>query len=154
MHTLHVIRHGEAEARASSDEKRPLTPYGSDQVSRNASQNLTNNHYDYVFVSPYLRAQQTWSIIQTHNVTFKQCHTVDWVTPDVPTQPVLDRLVLLEGDSLNILIVCHQTFVGRLATHLCGGPTHGIHVDTAAILHMETEVFAAKCGRLIATYSE
>ena len=153
MHSLHIIRHGQAQSRAASDEQRELTPFGSEQVFKNASQHLSNKTYDHVFVSPYLRAQQTWEIIQKHNVKFKQCQTVDWVTPDVPTQPTLDQLIALDGDSLSILIVCHQTFAGRLATHLCGGPAHGIHVETAEILHIETEVFAGQCGNIIGSYT-
>lgn len=153
MHTLYVMRHGQAESSAPSDELRNLTPFGVEQVNLNARQNLSHKVFDYVFVSPYLRAQQTWDTIKQHQVTFKQCHTVDWITPDVPTQPTLDNLVALEGESLSVLLVCHQTFAGRLSTHLCGGPSHGIHVDTAAIVHIETEVFASQCGTLINIYA-
>ena len=153
MHTLYVMRHGQAETSAPSDELRNLTPFGVEQVSLNAKQNLSNKVFDYVFVSPYLRAQQTWDITQHHQVAFKQCHTVDWVTPDVATGPTLENLMALEGDALSILIVCHQTFAGRFVTHLCGGPAHGIHVDTAAIVHIETEVFAPQCGMLINIYA-
>lgn len=146
------MRHGQAESVAPSDEKRALTPFGINQVSHNAKHHLSHKYFDYVFVSPYLRAQQTWAIIQKNHVTFGSCQTVDWVTPDVATQPCLDHLLALQGLSLSILIVCHQTFAGRLATHLCGGPSHGMHVDTAAILHMETEVFAGQCGTLLGSY--
>lgn len=153
MHSLYVMRHGQAEASAPSDELRPLTPHGVKEVSSNSQSFLSNKTFDYVFVSPYLRAQQTWKTVLKHNVQFTVCENVQWVTPDVDTQPILDHLLALDGDNLSILLVCHQTFAGRLATHLCGGPKHGIHVDTAAILHIETEVFAGQCGKLINIYS-
>jgi phosphohistidine phosphatase len=146
------MRHGQAESSAPSDELRALTQLGIKEASSNSQSFLSNKVFDYVFVSPYLRAQQTWEIVSKQNVQSKSYQTVDWVTPDVDTQPILDHLLALEGESLSILLVCHQTFAGRLATHLCGGAKHGIHVDTAAILHIETEVFAGQCGTLINIY--
>jgi phosphohistidine phosphatase len=154
MHTLYVMRHGQAESSAPSDQQRALTPFGVQQVAQNAQQNLAGKTFDYVFVSPYLRAQQTWDTIQTFDVKFKKMQTVDWIMPDVATQPALDELLNLTGKSLSILMVCHQTFAGRFASHLCDGSKHGIHVDTAAIIHTETEVFAGQCGTLIGIYSE
>jgi phosphohistidine phosphatase len=155
------MRHGQAESSARTDKQRALTPFGIQQVTLNAEKTLQDKVFDYVFVSPYLRAQQTWEIIKRVNVEFKYLHTVDWITPDVPTQPALDQLFSLtetrptasKDNSLSILLVCHQTFAGRLVAHLCGGPKHGIHVDTAAIMYTKTEVFAAQCGTLIDTYS-
>jgi phosphohistidine phosphatase len=162
MHTLYVMRHGEAESSAPSDKQRALTPYGIQQVTLSAEKNLKDKVFDYVFVSPYLRAQQTWDIIKRANVECKQLYTVDWITPDVPTQPALDQLfnltekrsAILKHSPLSILLVCHQTFAGRFVTHLCGGPKYGIHVDTAAIINTKTEVFSAQCGTLIDTYKD
>jgi phosphohistidine phosphatase len=161
MHTLYVMRHGQAESSAPSDEQRALTPFGVQQVRQNAQKNLQAKVFDYVFVSPYLRAQQTWDIIHSVNIEYKQLHTVDWITPDVATQPALDQLFSLteklsetpKEKPLLILLVCHQTFAGRFITHLCGGARHGIHVDTGAIVNTNTEVFAAQCGTLIDTYN-
>lgn len=147
MHKLWIMRHGQAMATAATDELRPLTPFGEQQVLLNATKNLSNIHFSRVFVSPYLRAQQTWNIVKPL-VSFDQCDTVDWITPDVPTAPALDALLNIEGESLNLLLVCHQTFAGRLSTHLCDGTTRGKHVETAGIEFIETEVFASQCGRL------
>lgn len=147
MHKLWIMRHGQAQSMAQSDELRPLTEEGRRQVSINA-QAILNETFTHVFVSPYLRAQQTWEILQAQGVHTQHCETVDWITPDVPTQPALDALLAIQGESLNILLVCHQTFAGRLTTHLCDGSTRGRHIDTAAIVSIETEVFASQCGML------
>lgn len=147
MHKLWIMRHGQAQSMAKSDELRPLTDEGRRQVAIN-SQAILNETFTHVFVSPYLRAQQTWQIVLSQGVRALNCDTVDWITPDVPTQPALDALLAIQGESLNILLVCHQTFAGRLTTHLCDGSTHGRHIETAAIVSIETEVFASQCGML------
>lgn len=148
MHKLFIMRHGQAESVAPSDEQRPLTEEGRRQVSVNA-QHLISTPFTHVFVSPYLRAQQTWEILKEAGVNYSHCQTVDWITPDVPTQPALDTLLDIEGDHLAILLVCHQTFAGRLATHICDGSSRGRHIETAAIVSIETEVFASQCGRML-----
>ena len=147
MHKLWIMRHGQAQSMAPSDELRPLTDAGRRQVSIN-SQALANETFTHVFVSPYLRAQQTWEILLAQGVHTQRCTTVDWITPDVATGPALDELMAIEGDALNILLVCHQTFAGRLTTHLCDGSTRGRHVETAAIVSIQAEVFAGQCGML------
>lgn len=141
------MRHGQAVASAPTDELRALTAFGEQQVLSNATKTLANIHFTHVFVSPFLRAQQTWQIVQPL-VQFDHCTTVDWITPDVATAPALDALFALQGDELRILLVCHQTFAGRIVTHLCEGSTRGMHIETAAIEYIETEVFASQCGRL------
>ncbi|NVK39357.1 MAG: phosphohistidine phosphatase SixA [Gammaproteobacteria bacterium] len=147
MHKLWIMRHGQAQSMVHSDELRPLTEEGQRQVLTNA-QFLQDQAFTHVFVSPYLRAQQTWQLLKQNGVSAARESTVQWITPDVPTQPALDTLLDIEGENLNILLVCHQTFAGRLTTHLCDGNTRGRHVDTAAIVSIQTEVFASQCGML------
>ena len=147
MHKLWIMRHGQAQSMAPSDEQRPLTEVGVSQVQINY-QFLQDQTLTHVFVSPFLRAQQTFETLKSQGLQYQSLQTVDWVTPDVATQPAIDHLLALEGENLNVLIVCHQTFAGRLATHLCDGDTSGRHVDTAAIVALETEVFASQCATL------
>jgi phosphohistidine phosphatase len=149
MHTLYIMRHGQAHSTAATDAQRPLTDLGMQQALEAAVEHLSFVEFDYVIVSPYLRAQQTWAQVQKAEVTAKQIETAEWITPDVPTQPALDELIKLSGDNLNVLLVCHQTFAGRLATHLVDGETHGRHVDVAGVVKIETEVFASQCGTLV-----
>lgn len=153
MLELFIIRHGEAGSHATSDEARELTHRGQQEIIKNAQAHLANKHFDYVFVSPYTRAQQTWKLIQAQGVSSNKINNVEWVTPDVPTQPALDHLIELKGDDLSVLVVSHQTFSGRLITHLCDGNTKGKHLDTASIAHLKTEVFASQCATLIGSYS-
>ena len=55
-----LIRHGQAEHQSSTDAKRALTALGESQAQQTAAW-LVNHDFqlDGLFVSPYLRAQQT-----------------------------------------------------------------------------------------------
>jgi phosphohistidine phosphatase len=147
MHKLWIMRHGQADSFAQTDQLRGLTETGRKQVKTNSTA-FVDETFTHVFVSPYLRAQQTWEILAAQGIQTQHHQTVEWITPDVATQPALDALLNIQGESLNILLVCHQTFAGRLATHLCDGTSRGRHVDTAAIVSIQTEVFASQCGML------
>lgn len=146
MHQLYIMRHGMAQSQAPKDELRPLTQSGAHQAFDSAQQYLANIKFDYVFVSPYLRAQQTFSQVEAASIQFSNVQTVDWATPDVPAQPAIDALMALPGKDLSVLVVCHQTFAGRLATLLCDGHERGMHLDTANIVKIEAEIFASQCG--------
>ena len=63
------MRHGEAEVVASSDETRRLTDYGRKQsISQGqwlkTHLNLTALSVQKVIVSPYVRAQETFELVQ------------------------------------------------------------------------------------------
>ena len=146
MHQLYILRHGQAHMQAPSDELRELTDLGVAQVFNCAQQHLSKIQFDHVFVSPYVRAQQSFAQVKAAQVNFSQMQSVSWITPDVGTAAAISEMAALPGDNLNILLVCHQTFAGRLASQLCDGHEQGMHVDTAAIVHIQTEVFASQCG--------
>ncbi len=146
MHQLYIMRHGQAHMRAPSDELRELTATGIEQSFTAAQQYLSQLHFDHVFISPFLRAQQTFEQVKAAQVIFTHSATVSWVTPDVSTRQAVNELASLKGEALNVLIICHQTFAGRLASQLCDGHEQGMHVDTAAIVDIQTEVFAPQCG--------
>lgn len=145
---LFVMRHGEAEPHAASDELRPLTDNGKAEVAEVARQHLVHIHFDQVYVSPYLRAQQSWQEIQAQGVQFKNQQTVEWITPDTPPQKAIDQLLVQSGEAQTILLVCHQPFVGRMATLLCEGRDHGMPIATGGLVTMETEVIARQCATL------
>lgn len=61
---LFVLRHGHAEAEASSDSLRPLSATGAKEVAEiysKCSDSLAN--VELILVSPYVRAQQTLSTL-------------------------------------------------------------------------------------------
>jgi len=115
---LWVLRHGEAEPQARSDDQRNLTEHGRRQVLRSAA-HLLGQPLDAIIASPYVRAQQTAALVHQALVFGKDVVTVPWLTPD--SDP--DR-VLRELDSLglaNVLLVSHQPLVGQLVGLLHSG---------------------------------
>ncbi len=57
-----ILRHGEAEPQARSDDQRNLTEHGRKQVLRSAAQ-LIGQPLDAIVASPYVRAQQTAALV-------------------------------------------------------------------------------------------
>lgn len=145
---LFVMRHGQAEPVAATDEQRALTNHGRAEVATVAKQHLAHITFDQVYVSPYLRAQQSWQEIQNQGVKFNVQETVNWITPDVSPQKAIDHLLERSGDAEAILLVCHQPFVGRVTTLLCDGHDHGLPIATGGLVSMDTEVIARQCAML------
>lgn len=128
MKRLFLLRHGQAEMHASSDSQRNLTDRGRLEVNSTIEQAaMSLPHIDEVWVSPYLRAQQTWS--QARDVLARErsnglpLRVVN--QPDItPAGSVRVIMGLLEEafnkSSLNsIVLVTHQPFVGELLEQLC-----------------------------------
>lgn len=138
---LWLLRHGEAEAYADRDHNRRLTQYGQDQVSA-ASARLEQQRPERVLVSPYVRAQQTASIVRDvigHDI---QMSTVSWLTPDTPVDETFSHLETPESGDL--LLVAHQPLLGTLCSLLVYGSTdRAFPLGTAALVELEGEVILA-----------
>ena len=147
-----VMRHGQAEPHADSDASRALTSYGVSEVAASAKQYLLDHAFDYVFVSPYLRAQQSWQTIQEQGLQYTHLKTVDWITPEASVSMAMDELLAIPGSAEKILLVCHQPFVGKFTTCLCDGNEFGLPIATAGITVSETDVLARECGTLLGVY--
>ena len=146
---LYVMRHGQAEPIAPTDEQRVLTSRGRNEVGQMAEHHLQAIKFDCVYVSPYLRAQQSWQVIQSQGVQYKDQITSDWITPESSTSRAIDRLTTATANMENVLLVCHQPFVGKFTTQLCEGHDHGLHIATAGLVVMDMEVVAKQCATLI-----
>ncbi|SET45814.1 phosphohistidine phosphatase SixA [Thorsellia anophelis] len=129
-----IMRHGEASMNAPSDDARPLTQRGILQ-SQQVGAWLANEDQlpDYVWVSPYLRAQQTWQTIRAElssEVTVKTCSDI---TPNGHAQKVakmihefITEINQMQGNeesnfasSKTLMIVSHLPLVGYLVEELC-----------------------------------
>ncbi|NES08624.1 phosphohistidine phosphatase SixA [Pseudomonas laurentiana] len=108
---LWVLRHGEAEARATSDAERRLTEHGREQVLRSAAQ-LLGQPLQAVLASPYVRAQQTAMLVCDALSFDKPLITVPWLTPESGADQVIAELDKLGLE--HVLLVSHQPLVGTL----------------------------------------
>lgn len=117
---IYIMRHGEAGYSASSDSTRPLTPVGEKQCLSVANwlseQQIT---FELGLVSPYLRAQQTYSII-AKAVPISQTEKNPLLTPGGCASHVVDHLTMLALSGVkSVLIVSHLPLVGYLVNELC-----------------------------------
>ncbi|CED71993.1 phosphohistidine phosphatase SixA [Aliivibrio wodanis] len=121
-----IMRHGEAESYAPSDEERNLTSRGESQSAKIAQWLMSTHHtkFDYVLVSPYIRAQQTWKVIKPIlSVADAKVETSDEITPYGDSDDVVEYVKALGSvaEIENILIVSHLPLVGYLTADFVPG---------------------------------
>ncbi|WP_325892009.1 phosphohistidine phosphatase SixA [Grimontia sp. NTOU-MAR1] len=116
---IYIMRHGEAHTFAASDEERPLTERGEQQsveMARWLAQELPEGKLDLVLVSPYLRAQQTWSACAAVLPEAKNVLTEDGITPYGDSEHVASylRALVSVDNPASIFLVSHLPLVGYL----------------------------------------
>ena len=116
---LWILRHGQAAAQAATDPERPLTGAGEQEV-RSMCQILAGQPLDAILASPYLRAQQTASLVADQLNFARGVATAPWLTPDDAPADVLRYLS--ERSEQQLLLVSHQPLVSQLLSLLRGAP--------------------------------
>ena len=162
---IFIMRHGEAANISGEDSQRPLTKQGMLETEKMAlwlaclELDVTN-----IFVSPYLRAQQTCknvidALSKTRQLNGITPETLDFITPSGNARQVHDFIdgILLHKDSLikdncsddhqAILFVSHMPFVSYLVAELTGSLNTPIF-STAAIAIIDYDIKQMK-GQLV-----
>ncbi|GAB1258227.1 phosphohistidine phosphatase SixA [Aurantivibrio plasticivorans] len=143
---LFILRHGEAEASAATDAARRLTPRGEAEVAavvRKSAKEL--QAVRQVYVSPYVRAQQT-AKIALEVLGDRPIETTELITPDGNVDGVIR---LLESRDLsNVLLVSHQPLVGELVNGFTGQPPGYYSMATAALASIDLDPIAMGLGDL------
>ncbi len=143
-----VLRHGEAEPQARSDDQRELTEHGRRQVLRSAA-HLLGQPLDAILASPYVRAQQTAALVHDALAFAEPLTTVSWLTPDSDPARVIAELDALNLD--NVLLVSHQPLVSSLLGLLVHGSRQsGEPMSTASLAELQGEAALAGLMRLSA----
>lgn len=134
---IYIMRHGDAVLRAPTDAQRPLSPRGQQQVIA-ASRHLAGVKPDLLWVSPYLRAQETADGI-LDNVPWSLPKTIqEGIVPDAPYKSVIAALDALSGVE-TIVLVSHNPLVSALANGLVSGQPNGtVGFSTATVACLET----------------
>ena len=122
-----IMRHGEAEVVASSDETRRLTYYGRKQsISQGlwlkTHLNSTALSIQKVIVSPYVRAQETFELVNSalDNI-LNDVETWSGITPYGNATLVADYLSVLQEQGIeSVLLVSHLPLVGSIVSELYG----------------------------------
>ena len=148
---IFVMRHGQAQAMAHSDQSRELTSYGKFEAENVASWLVNQKkHFDAIFVSPYVRAQQTAKIVKSILVTKTSLTTLDFITPEDSAKKMHNFIDVnfIDNPQAKVLIVSHMPLVCYLVAEF----TEGLHAplfQTASIAEIEYDINSAQ-GQLIA----
>jgi len=148
---IFIMRHGQAEVMAHSDQSRELTSHGKCEVEKMASWLVHQKmHFDAIFVSPYIRAQQTAKIVKNTLATSTSLTTLDFITPEDSAKRMHNYIdcAFSENSTESVLIVSHMPLVSYLvAEFTCG--QHGPLFQTASIAEIDYDI-GATAGQLIA----
>lgn len=142
MVNLVIMRHGEAVAQSSQDSQRQLNARGEAEVEKmSAWLAKVYSHFDYVLASPFVRAQQTASLMLAQQGPSTQLETLAELVPEGDCQQVqlyVDAL-LSEHPAARILIVSHMPLVSFLVETFTRAGNTPIF-DTAALACIEYSV--------------
>ncbi|MDC1255969.1 phosphohistidine phosphatase SixA [bacterium] len=153
---IFIMRHGQAGSMATTDSQRELTQRGFFEASVMAKwlndKEVTVSH---VFVSPYVRAQQTANTLMADNSSSAKLSTLDFITPEGNAKIVHDYLDgVFASETINkLLIVSHMPLVSYLVEELTAESACPVF-QTASIAQIEydTEKMKGQLVRLIAPY--
>ncbi|WP_201616989.1 phosphohistidine phosphatase SixA [Psychrobacter urativorans] len=129
-----LMRHGQAEDETRPDSARQLTDFGQQQSAQTADYITAHYTPDYFVVSPYDRAQQTLTQLQTRapNVPVT---VQDNITPADDARAALTELADIEAECL--VVVCHMSIVAHIASLLTGVSPESFSLAEARVFEME-----------------
>ena len=153
---IYIMRHGQAESFAPSDAQRKLTEQGTLEakvMGKWLNDALQSEQVAEVFVSPYIRAQQTAQHVLGELNSTPNSRTLDFITPSgsaLEFHDYLDGIAASEklGD---LLVVSHMPLVSYLVEELTVERSSPIF-QTAAIAHIDYDLQRMK-GHLVAMMS-
>ncbi|GGB10179.1 phosphohistidine phosphatase SixA [Agarivorans gilvus] len=136
---VYIMRHGEAEMFAATDSERALNQQGINEVTKMGhflSEKMT--HLDYLLVSPYVRAQQTWQCLSSLLPKPEQTVELKELSPSGDEQAVVALIneLAIEKPMGKVLVISHLPLVGFLVDGLVpevGAPLF----STAAVAELE-----------------
>lgn len=139
------MRHGEAEAHAASDAKRELTAEGRQDITQMVADYAEAlQQVDVIWVSPYVRAQQTAALVSES--LSKPIVIKDFLPPNGNPSHVLDALE--DARQQTVLMVSHQPLIGILVDNLAGLEPGRYRMGTGSLACLSTDVYANNCCAL------
>ncbi len=138
-----IMRHGEAEPWQRSDSDRNLTDHGVAQATWMGNHLLAwvGASVDHVWVSPYVRAQQTWQSVSQNWLFPLDVQTVDDIIPEGDPSAVLDYLLAFVqvNNPQCLMLVSHLPLVADLVLGLVpNAPLRSF--STASVVAIEWDV--------------
>lgn len=143
---LYLLRHGEAEASASTSAGRQLIEAGHQEVSSVAMQFASRQlPLDVCFVSPALRAQQTAETFLSHIFNSPALQTIEELSAN---QRAAQLMRFLEHENAeNILLVSHNPILSELLALLTRGNVENMTIlDTSELACVTLETIGLGMG--------
>jgi phosphohistidine phosphatase len=143
---LYLLRHGEAEASASTGAGRQLTEAGHQEVASVAMQFASRRlEIDACYVSPALRARQTAETFLSHIFNSPEPSIIDELSAN---QRAASLMLFLEQVSANnVLLVSHNPILSELLALLTKGNVDDLVIlDTADLACVSLEVIGLGMG--------
>lgn len=116
---LFIVRHGEADLIASSDRVRQLNENGAHE-SAQIGQWIAHQCklFDYVLVSPFDRAMQTWQQMSMQGITAKEFVQLTELEPEADVEACINLIHGFCDDAKSVLVVSHLPLVCHLVDGL------------------------------------
>ena len=139
---IFIMRHGQAEQVAQTDQQRELTAQGFIEVQAIAQfMKDSGVVFEQIFVSPFVRAQQTANTMVRIHEYSDDCTTLPFITPSGSAKELHDYLDGFCSDKQlsNILIVSHMPLVSYVVAELTNDHQSPIF-QTAAIAEIDYDL--------------
>ncbi|MCR8922930.1 phosphohistidine phosphatase SixA [Dasania sp. GY-MA-18] len=141
-----ILRHGQAEGYATSDASRNLTERGkADALRAGACLAELGLQFDALWVSPYVRAQQTAQQLLT-SLPDLQIVSLDMLTPESDLKSVFD--FIHRSGLQRVLLVSHQPLVSDLVAYMTEPNGYGPAMAPASMACVENKHGLPGCGEL------
>ena len=148
---LFILRHGDAAREAPTDQERPLTPRGREELrSMLADRRDHLAGVSHMLVSPYVRTLETAKIAADYLPASVVVQTTELLVPEADPTKLTDCLQQLkqEVQLKSVLLVSHQPLVGVFLDRLCGFEVGRYRMGTGALAHVTAAVVASGMGHL------
>ena len=143
---IFILRHGEAEHNTRPDSNRQLTPRGIMETEAILDRQLEHlKSVKDIWASPYVRAQETASLVQKR-LPHLQIQTTDLLVPE--SNPIRLANALEAANEESVILVSHQPLVGVFLDWIAGLEPGCQRLGTSALVMLETDVVAGDCAEL------
>ncbi len=144
---IYLLRHGIATEREdpATDSERPLTKKGRDQMEKIAAAlKQLKLKPDVILSSPYVRADQTATILAKELKMKKRLKYTDLLTPEARPQDLIDA-IQKDYPVDDLVLVGHYPNMGRLLEVFLGQPVFDtVGLKKGGICCLTVEDFSAK----------
>jgi phosphohistidine phosphatase len=123
---IYILRHGIAVERGTKgiekDSDRPLTAKGKRQLKKSAAaMRKMKLRFDLILSSPYERARRTAEIVAGILKLRKRLKFTDVLRYEGEPETLISQIAGLKPMPGNLLLVGHEPYLSRLASHLISG---------------------------------